>query len=116
MRTKEQWREMRRRSGLAVLLAVGVTAAGCSSPKTLRSGDVQEQIASSLSEQVGGDFSVTCPTGVPAQEGATFACTATDAADGTTVTIAVTASDDAGGFAWTVRAPSATATPTASAS
>jgi hypothetical protein len=107
---------MRGCGGVAVLLAVGVTVAGCSSPPTLRSGDVQEQIASSLSEQVGGDFSVTCPTGVPAQQGTTFACTATDSSDGSTVTIEVTASDDAGGFDWTVRPPGATATPTASAS
>jgi invasion protein IalB len=107
---------MRSGRGAAALLAVGVTAAACSSPPTLRSGDVQEQIASSLAEQVGGDFSVTCPTGIPAQAGTTFTCSVTDASDGRTVTVTVTESDDGGGFDWRVVAPSATATPTGSAS
>jgi hypothetical protein len=107
---------MRSGRGVAGLLTIGVTVVGCSSPPTLRSVDVQKQIAASLAEQVGGEFSVTCPTGIPAQEGTTFTCSVTDASDGSTVTVTVTESDDAGGFDWVVRAPRTSATPTATAS
>jgi hypothetical protein len=105
--------------GVAVMAVASiVVVAGCSSPPppTLRSGDVQDQIAAGLTEQVGGDFTVVCPTGVVAQTGTTFTCSVTDEADGTTITVTVTESDDAGGFDWRVQAPSASGTPSASPS
>ncbi len=89
-------------------------AAGCSSPPTLRSGDVEDQIASGLAEQVGGDFSVTCPTGIAAQTGTSFTCSVRDPSDGSTVTVTVTQKDDAGGFDWRVEMATAAATPAAS--
>jgi len=102
----------------ALTLSIASTPAitGCSSPPTLRSGDVQDQIAAGLAEQVGGDFTVTCPTGVPAEAGTTFTCKVTDASDGSTLLVTVTESDGAGGFAWRVQAPSMSATPEASPS
>jgi Domain of unknown function (DUF4333) len=111
-------REMRGGVGaLAVLsLASVVMAAGCSSPPTLRSGDVEDQIASGLVTQVGGEFSVVCPTSVRAEAGTTFTCTATDGSGGGTVTVIVTESDDTGGFEWRVQAPVASASPVASPS
>ena len=102
---------------LAVLwIAATVMLVGCSSPPTLRSGDVEDQITSGLVTQVGGEFTVVCPTSVPAEAGTTFTCTATDGSGGGTVTVIVTESDDAGGFDWRVQAPVASATPAASPS
>lgn len=80
---------------------------GCASPPTLRSGDVQDQIARGLTEQVGGDFTVACPTAVPAVAGTTFTCSVTDASDGRTIMVTVTEVDDAGGFDWRVQTPDA---------
>ena len=79
--------------------------AGCSSPPTLRSGDVQDQIEAGLADQVGGEFTVVCPTGVPAEAGTTFTCSVTDESDGTTIDVVVTESDNAGGFEWRVQVP-----------
>ena len=89
---------------------------GCSTPPTLRSVDVQDQIEAGLADQVGGDFTVVCPSGVPAEAGTTFTCSVTDEADGTTVDVIVTESDDSGGFEWRVRVPRASATASASPS
>lgn len=77
---------------------------------------MQDQIARGLTEQVGGDFAVTCPTAVPAVAGTTFTCSVTDASDGRTIMVTVTEVDDAGGFDWRVQAPSASPTPAASPS
>lgn len=111
-------REMR--GGVGALVAVSLVstamAAGCSSPPNLRTGDVEDQITSGLVTQVGGEFTVVCPTSVRAEAGATFTCTATDGSGGSTVTVIVTESDDAGGFDWRVQPPAASATPVASPS
>lgn len=77
---------------------------------------MQDQIAAGLAEQVGGDFAVTCPTGVPALAGMTFTCSVTDASDGRTIMVTVTERDDAGGFDWRVQAPGASAARSASPS
>lgn len=77
---------------------------------------MQDQIAAGLAEQVGGDFAVICPTGVPALAGTTFTCSVTDASDGHTIMVTVTERDDAGGFDWRVQAPGASAAPSASPS
>lgn len=97
------------------LVSIGV-ATGCSAPPTLRSDDVQDQIAAGLVEQVGGDFTVTCPTGVPARAGTTFTCSVTDASDGSTIMVTVTEVNDAGGFDWRVQVPGVSAPPSASPS
>ena len=110
-------REVRVLGVLAALSLVSSTMlVGCSAPATLRSGDVEDQIAESLTEQVGGEFTVVCPTGVAAAAGTTFTCSVTDGTDGSTIAVTVTESDDVGGFDWRVQAPGASATPVASAS
>ena len=96
-------------AALSLASVTGVTA--CSAPPTLRSGDVQDPIASALADQVGGGFRVTCPTGIPAQAGTSFTCSVIDESDGRTVTVTVTESDDAGRFAWRVVTPSPSASP-----
>ncbi len=95
---------MRSRTAVAVVLACAsaLAATSCSAAASLRSTDVQEAIAAGLREQVGGDFAVTCPTAVAAQEGAAFTCTAIDPADGAVVTIRVVQTDDQGAFDWAV--------------
>ena len=75
---------------------------------------MEDQIASGLAEQVGGDFSVTCPTGIAAQAGTSFTCSVIDASDGSTVTVTVTETDDVGAFDWRVEMPTPAATPAAS--
>ena len=110
---------LRVRCAVAALSCVPVVmVAGCSSTSTatLRAGDVQDQIARGLAEQVGGEFTVSCPSAVPALAGTTFTCSVTDAADGRTMMVTVTEVDDAGGFDWQVQAPGAPATPAASPS
>lgn len=105
------------RGSLAVLSLVPMAVVtGCAAPPTLRSGDVQDQIAAGLADQVGGDFAVTCPTGVPARAGTTFTCSVTDASDGRSIKVTVTERDDAGGFDWRVQAPGTSAAPSASPS
>jgi hypothetical protein len=73
----------------------------CAAP-TLRSADIQDQIARGLAEQVGGRFTVTCPTAVPADPGFAFTCSVTDESAGRTVTVSVEVQDDAGAFTWQV--------------
>lgn len=111
-------REMRgiRRAVSAVCFASLLVVAGCSAPPTLRSGDVQDQIEAGLADQVGGDFTVICPSGVPAEAGTTFTCSVTDELDGSTIDVVVTESDDAGGFEWRVRVPRGSASPAPSPS
>ena len=95
---------MRSRTAAAVVWAGASVLAvtSCSATPTLRSTDVQEAIATGLREQVGGVFTVACPTAVAAQERASFTCTAVDPADGGSVTITVVQTDDQSGFDWTV--------------
>lgn len=87
---------------MAAVVGAALVLAGCSSSSTLRSGDVQTSIAEGLRSQVGGEFTVTCPSGMPAEQGATFTCQVTDQTGGTTVTVTVTETDDQGGFTWKV--------------
>jgi hypothetical protein len=85
----------------AACAVTGILLAGCSAG-TISSVDVQKAIAAGFADQVGGEFAVACPTELPAQEGYTFACTVTDQADGTKVTVQVTETDGDGGFTWEV--------------
>jgi Domain of unknown function (DUF4333) len=109
---------MRGIRGAGVVMSVAAVAlvAGCSAPPTLCSGDVQDQIEAGLGAQVGGEFTVVCPTGVPAEAGVTFTCSVTDESDGSSIDVVVTESDSSGGFEWRVRVPSGTASPGASPS
>ena len=92
---------MRGLPGSAVLLAVLLVSA-CGQAATLRITDVQGQIVEGLVEQVGGRFSVVCPSSVPVEQGRSFSCSVTDLADGTLVEVVVTQEDGAGAFSWRV--------------
>ena len=105
------------RGALAAMTVAAVALlSGCSSPPTLRSDDVQDQIEAGLADQVGGDFTVVCPSGVPAEAGITFTCSVTDESDGTTIDVVVTESDSSGGFEWRVQVPGGPASAGASPS
>ncbi|MEX2324606.1 MAG: DUF4333 domain-containing protein [Nitriliruptoraceae bacterium] len=58
-----------------------------------------EQISDGLSEQLGGVFTVECPSGQPNEVGTTFECRATDES-GQVGIITVVISDDAGNVDW----------------
>jgi len=92
---------MRGLAGSAALLAVALLSA-CGQAATLRITDVQGQIAEGLVEQVGGRFTVDCPSSVPVERGRSFACSVTDVSDGTVVEVIVTQEDGAGSFSWRV--------------
>jgi hypothetical protein len=99
--------------GVGTLLSAGVVVvsvillAGCSASESLRTVDVQQQISTALTKQVGGAFTVTCPSTLPAEQGYSFTCAVVDVEGGKTVTVTVTEDDDAGAFRWKV-APAAT--------
>jgi hypothetical protein len=87
---------------MAAALAVGgVVLVGCSAG-TISSVDVQNEIARGFADQVGGEFTVTCPTDLPAQQGYQFTCTVIAKSDGAKVTVTVTESDAEGTFSWEV--------------
>lgn len=91
--------------------AAGVLAlSACGPAAQLDTSDVESQVATSLSEQVGGRFAVKCPTAVPAEPQGQFDCTATDRESGEEVTVRVVQGADPGAFTWTVR-PEATTSP-----
>ena len=89
----------------AAILSVAALAA-CSTSKTLNTDDVQNAIQKGLSEQVGGTFTVTCPSDITAEKGGTFTCSVADPSDGSTATVTVTQEDADGQFNWEVTAAS----------
>ena len=93
---------------VAMPLAV-VSLAACASSPSLAPGDVEQQITDGLTEQVGGEFEVTCPSPLPAEAGYTFTCDVTDRTGGRTVAVTVVEDDDAGTFRWRVTTPSPSA-------
>jgi hypothetical protein len=101
------------RSRLARTVAVlflAIAAAACS--KTLKTDQLEPQLKSQLETQLNTTgVSVSCPTGIKAETGGKFDCTAT-LSDGTTLTINVTQSDASGHVTWSV----AGASPSPSAS
>ena len=112
---------LRSTRALALAAAIlSVTAlAGCSTTKTLSTDDVQNAIQKGLSDQVGGTFTVTCPSDITAEKGGTFTCSVANASDGSTATVTVTQEDAEGQFNWKVTAassgsPAPAATPAAS--
>ena len=88
-----------RSAAIGTLLLATTLLAGCSTSSNLDNAALQEKIASGISEQVGGEWTVVCPADQPIKQGATFDCTATGA-DGTTTAITVTQDDDQGNISW----------------
>lgn len=81
-----------------VVLAVAGLLAGCSS--SLDGNSIEGQIADGMATQAGGTWTVTCPSDIPIEQGATFTCEATGA-DGSISTITVTQDDADGNVTWT---------------
>jgi len=82
---------------LSVAFLTAGLVAGCSN--SLNQADVQSKLSQGMNEQLGGDFTVTCPSDIAVAAGATFTCS-TSGADGSTGTIAVTQDDDQGNLSW----------------
>jgi len=61
--------------------------------------NLEDLVATQLAEQVGGEWTVTCPEDVPLEQGLTTDCEATSA-DGQSGTITVTQTDDQGNVSW----------------
>lgn len=93
---------MGRAGGLSVVVLLTLGVAGCAHGPTIRMQDVQEQIAASLAKDVGGAFSVSCPSSAPAESGFAFTCTVTDGTGGARITVRVVEDDDQGAFSWRV--------------
>ncbi|MDP1876590.1 MAG: DUF4333 domain-containing protein [Actinomycetota bacterium] len=83
----------------AACLSVGLLA-GCA--KSLDSTQVSDAIDTSLTDQFEGDFTVTCPSDIPAEAGNVFTCDVSNATDGSTATVEVTQNDADGNVTWEV--------------
>lgn len=95
--------------GAVACAAMAGALTACSSSAALDPADVEQQIAQGLTEQVGGDFSVACPSDVPAEAGYAFTCTVTDRTGGGAVTVSVVEDDAVGAFSWKVTGQSGSA-------
>lgn len=80
----------------ALVATVGLLAA-CSN--SLSQTDVQDKLTQGMTEQLGGTYTVSCPSDIPVAAGATFTCDATGA-DGSMGVITVTQDDDQGNLSW----------------
>ena len=97
-RPERAWRVHRRK--VVVLLASLALVGGCSRTKTLDAPSLEEMLRTEIEQQLGASgFTVDCPDDEPAAAGATFQCSATSA-DGKTLTIEVTQTDDKGNVTW----------------
>ena len=86
-------------------LGLSLTAlAACSTKNVLNTDDVQKAISDGLTQQLGGTYTVSCPSEIEAKTGATFTCDVTDPSTGETATITGTQTDDQGHFDWKVNA------------
>jgi hypothetical protein len=90
---------VRRLIPLAALGAAALLLTACGSK--LDTSSLEENIDSTVTAQVGGDWTVACPDDVTPTAGGTFQCTATSA-DGTVLTAEVTQNDDQGNVSWTI--------------
>jgi Domain of unknown function (DUF4333) len=85
---------------VVVLLASLVLVGGCTRTKTLDANGLEEMLGTQVEQQLGAHgITVACPDDEPAQAGAIFQCTATTA-EGKTITIEVTQTDDHGRVTW----------------
>ena len=96
----------------AVVLCFAAAASGCSLlPKHLDTKGLEPDLASQYDDQFGTTgTTVSCPTGIKAETGGTFDCTAT-LSDGSTVTLHITQKNADGEVAWK---PVGASTPTPS--
>jgi hypothetical protein len=88
---------LRRLASAGAVLAAALAVASCGSEQpvaTLDSGRIERAIERSSLAQRGVQAAVTCPSGVPAQEGLKFSCIAMVEGEGTR--FLVTQRDDAG--------------------
>jgi len=102
-----------RLSRLAPLVAVPMVLAltGCDRP--IDTGQLQDEIAKNVKQQVGVTVKVTCPKDIEAKKGKTFDCLIKEPT-GAVATAKVTLTDDKGGFAYDIvaGAPAGTTTTT----
>jgi Domain of unknown function (DUF4333) len=89
--------------GARVLLVAFVLLAGaCSRTKTLDGTQLEQRIAADMQTNLHLEgVTVSCPDDIEVATGGTFTCTATDA-DGTTMTIQGTQTDDQGNVTYKV--------------
>ncbi|MHB1163694.1 MAG: DUF4333 domain-containing protein [Candidatus Nanopelagicales bacterium] len=92
--------KLARTAAIAAACLSVVLLAGCA--KSLDSTQVSDAIDAALTEQFGGDFTVTCPSGIPAEAGNVFTCDVANAADGSTAQVQVTQDDAEGNVTWEV--------------
>jgi len=90
---------VRKRSVVVVLASLALVGA-CSRTKTLDANGLEEKLRTQVEQQLGAHgITVDCPDDEPAHAGAIFRCTATSA-EGKTITIEVTQTDDHGNVTW----------------
>ena len=105
----------RRALALATASLSALLLSACSVSTTLNSDDIQNAISKGLTDQLGGTYTVTCPSTIEEKAGATFDC---DIVTGTGATGVVTATqtDDQGNITWEITKSSDSATPAPSQS
>lgn len=87
---------------IGVVVAVGALVIWLNRPRLLDTRSVADEIAGSLSTQLGGSVRVTCPGTVEDRSGVTFTCTVSGAPGGRrTVWVAVTGAG--GTYRWQLR-------------
>lgn len=86
-------------STLGVLTAGALLLTGCST--TIDVSKIETSVQDGLAEQVGGEWTVTCPDSMEVQAGLTTNCMATSAT-GETLDVNVTQNDDQGNVTWEV--------------
>lgn len=90
---------MKRLIASTVVLSAGLFLSACSS--SINVGDLEQQVQQGLADQLGGDWTVSCPDSMEVQAGLTTNCMATDAG-GKTVDVNITQTDNQGNVAWEV--------------
>jgi hypothetical protein len=108
----------RARAVATVFLGVALLSA-CSTTRSLNTTDVQNAISLGLTEQIGGKYTVSCPSDIEAKTGGTFVCDVTDDTTGQKAKVTGTQDDDQGHFTWSVdggssASPAPSAAPSAS--
>jgi hypothetical protein len=87
---------------VVLVLVVGGLVVWRHAPRKIDPGPVETEISTQLGRQLSQQVRVDCPDDVTRRAGATFTCTATDAAgDDRTVEVTVTGSD--GSYRWQLR-------------